>query len=63
MNSSVHCTVLFDSGSDRSYVSAELVKKVGFPWSGGEEVSYATFGGFKSGTQTRNKYELRLSSA
>ena len=27
VNTAVHCTVLFDSGSDRSYVSAELVEQ------------------------------------
>ncbi len=41
-------TVLFDSGSDRSYVTSALVKKVKPKWIRSEQVCYASFGGGKS---------------
>ena len=45
---SVPATLLFDTGSDRSYVAETLVKKVGATWLRSESVSYAAFGGGKS---------------
>ena len=62
-NGSVQATVLFDSGSDRSYVSSSLVKKVGAKWVGSQESSYVAFGGGKSGASHCDVYELRLSGA
>ena len=44
----VPATLLFDTGSDRSYVAEALVKKVGATWLRSESVSYAAFGGGKS---------------
>ncbi|XP_037775537.1 uncharacterized protein LOC119572501 [Penaeus monodon] len=41
-------TLLFDTGSDRSYVSSNFVKKVKPKWVSSETVSYAAFGGSKS---------------
>jgi len=54
-------TLLFDTGSDRSYVSSNLVKKVKPKWVSSEPVSYATFGGSKSppGKQS-NIFDLQL---
>ncbi|XP_063601659.1 uncharacterized protein LOC134777731 [Penaeus indicus] len=54
-------TLLFDTGSDRSYVSSNLVKKVKPKWVSSETVSYAAFGGSKSppGKQS-NIFDLKL---
>ncbi|XP_063590241.1 uncharacterized protein LOC134767126 [Penaeus indicus] len=54
-------TLLFDTGSDRSYVSSNLVKKVKPKWVSSETVSYAAFGGRKSppGKQS-NIFDLKL---
>nr|XP_027223346.1 uncharacterized protein LOC113815482 [Penaeus vannamei] len=54
-------TLLFDTGSDRSYVSSNLVKKVKPKWVSSEPVSYAAFGGSKSppGKQS-NIFDLQL---
>ena len=38
-------TLLFDSGSDRSYVSKDLVAKVRPKWVRRSSVSFSTFGG------------------
>ncbi|XP_063607690.1 uncharacterized protein LOC134782212 [Penaeus indicus] len=52
---------LFDTGSDRSYVSSNLVKKVKPKWVSSETVSYAAFGGskFPPGKQS-NIFDLKL---
>ncbi|XP_037778187.1 uncharacterized protein LOC119574962 [Penaeus monodon] len=54
-------TLLFDTGSDRSYVSSNFVKKVKPKWVSSETVSYAAFGGSKShpGKQS-NIFDLKL---
>lgn len=55
-------TLLFDSGSDRTYVSSDLVKRVGPQFEGTEALGFAAFGGNVSGTGVvRNKYSLKLS--
>ena len=59
---SVLATLLFDTGSDRTYVSEELVKKVGATWLCSKSVSYAVFGGGKS-TCERAVRGLRVSGA
>ena len=46
--------VLFDTGSDRSYISGDLVQKVGPEWVGTQSVAYAAFG-----SKTSSKSELR----
>ena len=54
-------TVLFDTGSDRSYVCSDLVQRVGLEWSGSEPLSYAAFGtGKPSANQIHNMYNCIL---
>ena len=57
----VPATLLFDTGSDRSYVSESLVKRVRgtSQWLGTESVTYAAFGGGKS-TCDRNVWEMSV---
>ena len=58
----VKATLIFDSGSDRTYVSEQLMKKVQGKWKGSCEMTYAAFGGGKS-SSTCNVYELAVSGA
>jgi hypothetical protein len=58
---SVRATVLFDSGSDTSYVTESLVKKAGLTWKGACRSAYATFGGQKSCERERDIFEVSLS--
>ena len=37
-------TVLFDTGSDRSYISSKLVKQIDPEWAGAQHVAYSAFG-------------------
>ena len=54
-------TVLFDTGSDRSYVSSNLVQRVGPEWCRREPLSYAAFGAGKpSSNQMHNMYSCLL---
>ena len=56
-----NATVLFDTGSDRSYISRSLVRKVGPKWVGAQQISYAAFGNDKPGkSHLRNIYEINL---
>ena len=56
-----NATVLFDTGSDRSYISSSLVRKVGPKWVGAQQISYAAFGNDKPGkSHLRNIYEINL---
>ena len=58
---SVLANILFDSGSDRSYISRGLVDKVGPTFTGSELVSYATFGsGNASKDEFRSVYSVQL---
>ena len=50
----VKATLLFDSGSDRSYVSSALINKAGDKWVGSQESAYVAFGGGKSGASHRD---------
>ena len=57
-------TVLFDTGSDRSYVSGRLVKRVEPEWVGTQQLSYSAFGtdhGRKS--ELRNLFHVNLKCA
>lgn len=58
------CTVaalLFDSGSDKSYVSSSLVKKMKPKWRSSEYISYSSFGECKKSNPTlSNIYDLQL---
>ncbi|XP_064648538.1 uncharacterized protein LOC135500816 [Lineus longissimus] len=57
-------TLLFDSGSDRSYVSSSLVKRVKPEWVSSEPICFAAFGGGTSAKgQLHNVYNLELSNA
>jgi hypothetical protein len=41
-------TLLLDSGSDRSYVSSDLVNKIGPEWLSAQPLRYAAIGGNKT---------------
>lgn len=60
---SVTATLLFDSGSDRSYVSSSLVRKVAPELLGLQRVRYAAFGGGQSGEGEREVFQLQVSGA
>lgn len=53
-------TLLFDTGSDKSYVSSNFVKKVKPKWLSSEPISYTAFGGSKSANGISNVYDLKL---
>ena len=52
-------TLLFDSGSDKSYVSQDFVKRVKPKFVKHSDVSYATFGGKKQGSKS-SVYEISM---
>ena len=52
--------VLFDSGSDRTYVSEKLVSKLGLKSVGNVSHRYAVFDGEKSSVSIKHVYELEL---
>ena len=58
----VDTTVLFDSGSDRTYVSQSLVRRAGAKWAGSKRVSYVAFGGGKSSDCARDVFSLSVHS-
>ena len=52
-------TILFDTGSDRSYVTSELVGKVGPLWVDSQPIAYSGFGaGNTSKAQMRSIFDL-----
>ena len=54
-------TLLFDSGSDKSYVSSKFVRKVRPTWVSSEQISYSSFGGSKCSKSTPcNIYDVNL---
>ena len=54
-------TILFDTGSDRSYVTSELVGKVGPLWVDSQPIAYSGFGaGNTSKAQMRSIFDLIL---
>lgn len=53
-------TLLFDSGSDKSYVSSKFVRKVRPTWVSSEQISYSAFGGSSSKSTHCNIYNLNL---
>jgi hypothetical protein len=62
-NGFTEASLLFDSGSDRSYVSSQLVKRVRPKWAHEEPIQFASFGGGTSGQgKLHNVYALQLSS-
>ena len=53
--------ILFDTGSDRSYISKDLVDRVGPEWLGSEALAYAAFGTeTASSVEERNVYSVQL---
>ena len=57
-------TVLFDTGSDRSYVSSRLVKGVEPEWVGTQQISYSAFGTDHGGkSELRNLFHVNLKCA
>ena len=53
--------ILFDTGSDRSYISTYLVDRVGPDWLGSEALAYAAFGtDATSSVKERNVYNVQL---
>ena len=60
-NKVVRATLLFDSGSDKSYVTHSLVKRVRPEWVSSEPLRYATFGSSKANQcEIRNVFKLEL---
>ena len=59
----VEATALFDSGSDRTYVTESLVKRVGAEWVGSQKVNFAAFGGGKVSEGDRNVYKMCVKGA
>ena len=57
-NKLVEATMLFDSGSDRTYISSDLVKRAKLMPHSSVNITYAPFGGGKSGIQTKNVYKV-----
>ncbi len=53
-------TVLFDTGSDRSYVSSSLVKRIKPTWLKSEPICYSAFGNNSSLSHMSDVYNLRL---
>lgn len=58
----VTATVLFDTGSDRSYVTSSLVRKVRPKWMGSEPITYSAFGSKMPKNHTCNLFDLTLTS-
>ena len=60
----VDATVLFDTGSDRSYITMDLVRKVGLEWLDAQPMSHAAFGtGKPSVSELRNISNVILKSS
>ena len=56
----VEATVLFDTGSDRTYVSERLVRRAEPEWVGSESMAYAAFGGTGSAAEQRDVYRVDM---
>jgi len=57
----VRANVLFDGGSDRTYIARDLVKRIGPEFVRSELVSYCNFGGTKPNSEElRNIYSMEL---
>ena len=53
-------TVLLDCGSDRTYISSDVVQKVDLDLISAQKVSYTAFGGTSPKVQIRNKYSVTM---
>ena len=58
----VSAKLIMDSGSDRSFVSERLLRKVKGTWKGSVEMTYAAFGGGKR-DGVYDKFELQLTAS
>ncbi|XP_064649968.1 uncharacterized protein LOC135501660 [Lineus longissimus] len=57
-------TLMFDSGSDRSYITSSMVKRVKPEWVGTEPISYAAFGCNTPSVERQcNIYDVHLSGS
>ena len=53
--------ILFDTGSDKTYISRDLVDRIGPEWVGSQNLAYAVFGGNHiSNAEQRNVYSVSL---
>ena len=59
----VSATLLFDTGSQRTFVSKNLVKRVGAECLGSQRVSFAAFGGSRSPDEERGVFNMKVSGA
>ena len=59
----MYANVLLDSGSDRSYVTSSLVKKINPVFVQSEHVSYAVFGEGNKEIGLRNVYSINMQGA
>ena len=56
-------TMMFDTGSDNTYVSSDAVKKVGPEWLTSNSIAFAAFGeGKPSNKQSRNIYKVNVAN-
>ena len=56
----IEANVLFDTGSNISYATTELIKKVSPKWLGSKKLSYAAFGSSSVGKEeVRNIFEIK----
>ncbi len=57
-------TVLFDTGSDRTYIAQHLVEKIKPAWVGSQSLAYAAFGSkLPSAGKLRNTFEVSMKDA
>ena len=59
----VKATVLFDTGSNRSYVSSSLVRQCAPEWVETRKIGYTAFSGAESANKYRNIYRVQMSGA
>ena len=53
--------ILFDTCSDRTYISRDLVDRIGPEWVGSQNIAYAVFGGNHiRNAEQRNVYSVSL---
>ena len=53
--------ILFDTGSDKTYISRDLIDRIGPEWVGSQNIAYVVFGGNHiSNVEQRNVYSVSL---
>ena len=60
-NGPVQAKLIFDTGSDRTYVSERLMKRVKGQWKGSVEMRYAAFGG-GNGDGVFDRYDVQVTA-